>query len=178
MSAPSGAFYVIEIGGNDLRDALLAAVGGGNPAAILSAAVESLNDNILRLYAAGARDFLVWRAPDIGLTPAIASIPGGSAAAGQLTVLFNAGVDALLGQLGAALPGVRFLRLDAYAKLNTVVAKPQLFGLRNVSAAYITPNVPPFACKKPDQYLFWDGIHPTKAGHAILAEEAAQVLAP
>ena len=40
----------------------------------------------------------------------------------------------------------------------------------------LTPNEPPFACKKPDEFLFWDGIHPTKSGHAILAEEAARLL--
>jgi phospholipase/lecithinase/hemolysin len=31
-------------------------------------------------------------------------------------------------------------------------------------------------CEPASRYLFWDGIHPTRAGHAILAEEAARVL--
>jgi phospholipase/lecithinase/hemolysin len=173
--AASSSLYVIEMGGNDLRDALLAAVGGGDPAAILSAALFSISDSIMQLYVAGARDFLVWSAPDIGRTPAISAL-GGTLPAGQLTVLFNAGLDGLLAQLTPALPGVRFTRLDAYAKLNTIIAAPQLFGLRNVTSACITPSAPPFACKKADEFLFWDGIHPTKAGHGILAHEAAQVL--
>jgi outer membrane lipase/esterase len=38
------------------------------------------------------------------------------------------------------------------------------------------PNDPPFSCRHPERFLFWDGIHPTKAAHGILAEEAARVL--
>ena len=67
---------------------------------------------------------------------------------------------------------------DVYAKLNTIVANPQLFGLSNVTSACITPSTPPFSCKKPDEYLFWDGIQPTKAAHGVLAEEAARTLLP
>ena len=175
--APSSALYVIEMGGNDLRDALVVASGGGNPATIIGPALNSIAQNIQRLYIAGARDFLVWTAPDIGLTPAVSSIPGGSAAAGQLTAFFNAQLNGLIAQLQAALPGAHFTTLDVYSKLNTIVAQPQLFGLSDVTHACITPNVAPFACRKPDQFLFWDGIHPTRAAHAIIANEAAAALA-
>jgi len=173
--APADALYVIEMGGNDLRDALLVAAGGGDPTPILSGALISIGDNILRLYLSGARHFLVWSAPDIGRTPAISAL-GASVPAGQLTVAFNAGLDDTLGRVKVMFPDIQLMRLDAYAKLNTVVAQPQLFGLRNVTAACITPGTPPFACKKADEFLFWDGIHPTRAGHGILAHEAAHVV--
>jgi phospholipase/lecithinase/hemolysin len=40
----------------------------------------------------------------------------------------------------------------------------------------VTPNIPPFDCKTPDDYLFWDGIHPTRVVHGIFAQEAAALL--
>lgn len=179
-AAPSSALYVIEMGGNDLRDALVAGMVGGEPAAgaVIAAALESIRDNIVQLYVRGARNFLVWSAPDIGLTPAVSSVPNGPFFAGLLTAGFNDGLDQGLAQLTAGLPGIRFTRLDVYAKLNTIVAGPQLFGLRDVTRACITPGVAPFSCQAPDVFLFWDGIHPTRAAHAIIAQEAAYALSP
>jgi phospholipase/lecithinase/hemolysin len=74
------------------------------------------------------------------------------------------------------LPGIQFVRLDVFRKLHAVVDAPEDFGLTEVAAACITPNVRPFVCKNPDEHLFWDGIHPTRAAHAILAHDAAAVL--
>jgi phospholipase/lecithinase/hemolysin len=61
--------------------------------------------------------------------------------------------------------------------LTDIVASPTAFGLMNVTMACITPGVAPFVCRNPDSYLFWDGIHPTRAVHEILAEHAAELLA-
>ncbi|MGE5790164.1 MAG: SGNH/GDSL hydrolase family protein [Syntrophaceae bacterium] len=169
--APSDALYVVEFGSNDIRDAF------ENPA-VLTAALVSIRDNIILLHGKGARMFLVCNAPDIGLTPAILSLgPGASAAATALTIAFNAGLDGLTAAL-AGLPGIEMAKLDVYGLLHDIVAYPGSFDLTVVDTACVTPNVPPFKCKKPDEYLFWDGIHPTRAGHAIFAEGAASVLLP
>ena len=68
-------------------------------------------------------------------------------------------------------------RFDVYQAVNDLVADPEAHDLDVVNAACVTPNRPPFHCQKPEDYLFWDGIHPTKAGQAILAQEVADALA-
>ena len=177
--ASPDALYTIEMGGNDIRDALVAYPSGGS-GPILHDAIVSIAVNIQTLYAAGARTFLVWRAPDVGMTPAIRRLnvisPGAAYLASQLTQGFNAGLDGVVAQL-KGLPGIRIVKLDAFRLLNDLVAHPVDFGLTNVTTACVTPYVPPVTGERPDAYLFWDGIHPTKAVHAIIAAEAGSVLA-
>ena len=38
------------------------------------------------------------------------------------------------------------------------------FGLTNVTSACVSPEVAPFSCSQPDEFLFWDGIHPDERG--------------
>lgn len=177
--APSGALYVIEMGGNDIRDALEAFSQGQDGGAIIQEAVLSIAQSIAALHAAGAREFLVWSSPDVGQTPAVRmldlAMPGTAAFASLVTQIFNAELDSALAFV-SALPGIQMSRLDAFQLLHGIVMNPAAFGLANVTDACITPAVPPFTCQTPDEYLFWDGIHPTKAAHAIVAREAAAVL--
>lgn len=168
--APAGALYVIEMGGNDVRDAL--ALGGD--ATVIGAAIGSIAQHIQILHAAGARKFLVWNAPNIALTPAVRAVAAASpgipvlAAAEQLSLAFKLNLDGALAGL-SALPGIEIVRFDAFTEINNIVANPGVFGLTDATTACLQPNIPPFRCHRPDRHLFWDGIHPTRAAHAITA---------
>lgn len=179
MAAPD-ALYVIEIGGNDVRDALVEYASGRDGGPILRAANESIATSIQTLHGAGARTFLVWRTPNIGRTPALRALdqvnPGAAQLATLVTQAFNQGLDGIVAQL-EALPGIEIDRLDAYALIEKLVARPADFGLTNVTRACLTPTIAPFSCQTPDEFLFWDGIHPTRAVHAITAREAGHALA-
>jgi phospholipase/lecithinase/hemolysin len=169
----------IEIGGNDVRDALVAAAGGQSPAPYIQSALGSLAGSITRLYFHGARKFLVLNVPDIGKSPAVRMLdqvyPGIAEFAGVLASAYNDGLLGVVQALGA-LPGIDVRILDIHATLNDVVAHPGTHGFVNATAACITPNQPPFKCTKPDTYVFWDGIHPTRALHAIIAQQAIAVI--
>ena len=71
--ARSDALYVIEMGSNDIRDAIVAYQVGGSPAAqaVLAKALTAIAHNMQLLYGAGARHFLVWLPPNVALTPAL-----------------------------------------------------------------------------------------------------------
>jgi phospholipase/lecithinase/hemolysin len=180
-AAPGNALYVVEMGGNDLRDALLAFFAdptGATSGIIIADALTAIGGNIAALHAAGARKFLVWNAPNIGLTPAIAPLgPAVAGLANTLTQAFNAKLEAEVLVPLSGLPGIEIVRFDVYTKLNQIVASPAAFGLTTVNSACIRPAIAPFACANFDEYLFWDGIHPTKAAHAIFAQTAAATLA-
>ena len=175
--ASSQTIYVIEMGSNDIRDSVQIYASGGNGGPVLQAALGSIAANVQRLYGAGAREFLVWAAPNVALTPAIRSLgPAAGGLATSLTQAFNGGLAQVLAQLSLGLPGISVARLDAYQLLNHIVADPAAFELTDVTTPCVTPDDDPFSCQHADGFLFWDGIHPTRAGHAILAREAANVL--
>ena len=179
--APSDSLYVVAIGGNDIRAAMAAALAGQDPGAVIGAALASVAANIGRLHHAGARKFLVWNAPDLGRTPALRRLdalaaPGIAGLATALSAGYSQNLAGVLQGL-EALPGIEIVQFDAFALLADVQANPAKFGLRDATTACIQPHVPmfgfpsspPFRCALPDRHFFWDGIHPTRAGHAIIA---------
>lgn len=173
--ASSDALYVVEMGVNDIRDALVEANN-----TLITAALTAIDSTLRSLYAAGARKFLIVNAPNLRLLPAIQilniSHPGAAQTAELLTQSFNSALDSTI-KLIAELPKVEIARLDVFQKLNDLVANPEAFGLSEVKTPCITPNIPPFMCKRPDKFLFWDGIHPTRAVHTIFAQETVRALA-
>jgi phospholipase/lecithinase/hemolysin len=179
-TAPAHAIYVIWIGANDLDDAIGALQTdptGATSAAIVTAALTAVADNIQALWAAGARSFLVPNMPDFGLTPALQSLgPAAVQAGDELSTLYNAGLTQTLQQL-QALPGVHFTSVDIFRVLNSVAARPARFGLTDVQEPCLTFFVVQNAvCHDPEDHLFWDAIHPTTAGHAIIATAAERAL--
>jgi phospholipase/lecithinase/hemolysin len=90
---------------------------------------------------------------------------------------YNGGLAQLLNALPAVLPGIDIVQFDAFGTLEAVVSQPHRYGLQNVTEACIAPFTPlPSRCASPDRYFFWDGIHPTRAGHAIIAIEVGRAL--
>jgi len=171
--APSTALYVIAGGGNDARDALAVAAGSMNPFADIAAAArayaQATASLVDQLQAAGAQQIVVWDVPDIGLTPAVMNAGGGASFLG--TAVSRAMNRALARQLDGE-TGVSIF--DIFGLQNDIVADPAGFGLLNVTDACGAPS----AQCDPATALYWDGIHPTAAAHALIAQNVLVAAVP
>lgn len=168
----SRGLYTVWGGANDIFVAT--ALGAGAPAYLTQTAGE-LAAQVARLQAAGARTILVPNLPDIGATPfGVSQGPAGAAALTQLTVGYNRDLYA-----GLAARGLGVIALDTFALLTEVMANPSAYGFANVGvpACGATPSLlcTPADLVAPDAaqtFLFADGVHPTSAGHSVLADYA------
>jgi outer membrane lipase/esterase len=72
---------------------------------------------------------------------------------------------------------VKIKRLDVLSLLEALVASVGSSSFTDVKDSCLAPGVVKGAiCAHPDEYLFWDGIHPTAAGHDYLSEKAKDAL--
>jgi phospholipase/lecithinase/hemolysin len=183
-SASAETLYVLFIGGNDVRDALI--IGMGSPpgaVARVGEALSSISTNINALVAAGAHRFLILNSPNVGLVPALAGFPPQARDAGTcMSLYFNLGGSAPacppvpipgLADIAASLEdfGAEVTLVDVFAFTTGVATYPAAYGLTDVSGACVMPSQPPYTCDNPNDHLFWDGIHPTKVVHRLLATQ-------
>jgi phospholipase/lecithinase/hemolysin len=179
-------------------------------AAILAAAVSSIGIAVERLLVFGARRLLVANVPDLAMFPAVRAAarsrsdePATLAAAGAISSAFDERLTAELATIEARARGLAstqpaIVRFDLAAAVGDAADTIASLGgnttdpcfdsdaYRRSSAAErafhtgcapSTPGAPPaFA-----GFVFWDGIHPTGAAHAIVGAalvEHAQRLLP
>ena len=160
--ASPDALYVVAGGGNNARAALTAIGGGadiGTTIATASASFASDIGSIVdQLQAAGAKHIVVWDTPNLGTAPAV--VAGGAAALGSfLASSMNSALALrLTGEAGVS-------TFDIFGFGTTFAANPGAFGFANATDA--CGAVANADCSK---YIYWDGIHPTAAGHEAIAD--------
>ena len=162
-SAPADALFVIAGGGNNAR-AALAAISGGADAATTIAATSAqfaadIGEIVDSLQGRGASNLIVWDVPNVGRAPF--ALVDGALASALATTLARSMNEALALRL-AGENGVR--TFDVFGLLAEIDADPASYGLTNTTdAGGAVPGA------DLSTYLYWDGIHPTAAGHSLIA---------
>ena len=157
---PSNALYTIWGGANDLLDMV------NDP----KTAADNLYSNILTLSGEGAKFFLWLNLPQLGDVPVVkAQGPAAIAALNAASSAFNAEWTVDLSNLQSQ--GINVVGLNIGSLFSQIIADPTAFGLQNATGSAQGQAV------DPNKFLFWDGLHPTTAGHALVADFAFDNLA-
>lgn len=184
LRADPNALYVVFAGSNNLRDAIDSAAAMPSNATAIAAntvqqAVSDIHAMLNTLAGMGARNVLVPDAPNLGLVPEVLQ-KGTTASRFGTTVsqAFNQQLNAMLDTETA----LNTYRVDTFSLFNSVIANPAAYGLTDVRSSCYSGDalhsiLSGTVCSSPDTHLFWDGLHPTSVGHAILARAAFDLLA-
>jgi phospholipase/lecithinase/hemolysin len=139
--------------------------------AVIDNAVNNIATSIEILASKGATNFLVPNSPNLGLTPFFQVRPDkGIATAASFA--FNSTLTARLNSLQASLSNTDIIKFNTDELLSKVANNKADYGLANViDSCLVAPspsNTSGSLCSNPDEYLYWDGNHPTTAAHRIL----------
>lgn len=157
-------------GANDIFNAGLSPVAANNAAIAQTA-------NLSTLVGAGARTILVGNLPNLGATPQFSGSVITANAGLIATNTFNARLDQGVEQLAAANPQANIVQMDLRTAAEIIAANPAAFGFTNVTdRCYVGTGTGGTTCANPDQFSFWDGVHPTAAAHEFIAQYAAALL--
>jgi outer membrane lipase/esterase len=174
-SSASGALFTLDIGANDIGNALAAYAADPmfDLATFLTDAVANTVGAIDTLFADGMQNLLYFEVPDLSVVPAFKAA---GALGGELAMEFNQ--DVLAGIKPLEAEGLTVFDVPIFNAIDVLVNYPERYGFTNVTSACFSGSfdTPGIKCSNPDQYLFWDTEHPTAAANALVADLADAVL--
>jgi outer membrane lipase/esterase len=178
--ADPNALYTYWAGANDIFNYLQAAslgfISSTQAQTFTGASALTAVGEIGALQAAGANYIVVLNIPDIGKAPAFATSPSSTSVSG-LVVTYNETLNAGLASLDDGI-----IPVNAFGLVNEVMADPGTYGFSNVTSTAcniaVLPGNSSLFCSPAtyvsadanETFLFADGVHPTGAAHAMLAQ--------
>ncbi|NET28347.1 SGNH/GDSL hydrolase family protein [Okeania sp. SIO1I7] len=152
------ALYVVWAGANDYL--------GGSTQGVQSS-VGNLSVAVNKLASIGARNFMLPNLPDLGLTPFGQSLPPEQQQGlSLLSDGHNSGLAAA-SQILEQDPNINIISPDFRTIFDDVIVNPTDFGFTNVTDNFLASGA-----INPDDFLFFDDIHPTTNAHNFVADTA------
>ncbi len=178
----ANALYTVWAGSNDVLDIAHSTETPAQQAATVRQAVTNEVGFIDGLISHGARDLVVMNVPDLGKTPYETARPKSDADSTTLAKTYNAELGAALQQIVAS-GAASIDYVNTFGLLDLAVSDPAAYGLTNVTQPVWTGNltnshsgVLTATGTAQNGHLFFDDLHPTAAGHALLADAVTQGL--
>jgi len=156
------ALYVIWGGPNDFYELT-------NPAdasLFIARAVTNILFLVGDLESRGAQSILVPNMPDLGRTPEGIADPAASFFLTQVTMGFNSALFSAV-----ELSDAQYF--DTFSLVTDMANDPAKYGFTNVTGQCFNGVT---VCADPDQYLFWDNVHPTTAAHSFMGDAMANAV--
>lgn len=165
-------------GANNIFQGLPMAGASASPTAAIApvaqAAAQDVNFLVNSIAQAGAGTILVTNLPKLSLTPQFRTTPAAPLADYAVTT-FNTALLAGLNTTAAAQPGTNIIMVDLFKINDTLAANPGAFGVSNATQPCFN-QVTLSLCSNPGEYFYFDGVHPTARGHAVIAALANDYL--
>ncbi len=163
-------------GANNIFQGLPVAGASANPTAAIAPVAQSaaadINFIVNGIAQAGAGTVLVTNLPKLSITPQFRGTPAAPLADYAVTT-FNGALLTGLTATAAAQQGANIILMDLFKVGDVVAANPSAFGVSNVTQACFDGAS---LCSNPDDYFYFDGVHPTAKGHAVIAQLANDYL--
>lgn len=181
------ALYVIWVGANDYNEAFAnpATMGGLGLDELPDFVTDNIIDGLTQLSSLGAKEFLVANLPPIGEAPFADFLDNQtqqdiSTVLNRLSGAHNELLSVKLSAFSQSQPDTNIIPLDINSLFVDILANPGAFGLTNVTEPCLINFQPGFqfegVCDNPDEFLFWDDVHPTEAAYQLVSDLALATL--
>ena len=165
----------VWIGANDIFQGLPGAAASPNPAGAMATIAGTAATNagfVVNAAASGGGTVLVGNLPQLSTTPQFAGSPAAPLADFAVSQ-FNSALNAQLQAASAANPNANIILFDVNRVGSTIIQRASAFGLTNVTQPCFNGVT---VCSNPNQYFYFDGVHPTARGHQLIAALATDYL--
>ena len=169
----TGDLVTILAGANDIFNAFNQNPNLAIPAAEQAAAAQIRNVDALVDAPLGARTVVVANLPNLGVIPRFNGNAQTAQQGTDATNTFNDQFDAGVERIAVENPQANLVQADLRGALDVIIANPEAFGFLNVTDACVVGNE---NCGDINTFLFFDEVHPTAAGHALLAQFIDELL--
>jgi len=168
------ALYVVWAGPNDF----VSVTDPSQIPSVIQAAVTNLGTAIGTLASLGAANFLVPNMVNLGLTPRIQSLgPAAVAGAAAAAGFFNQGLAGALALIDQN-PALEVYEYNVFDYVQGVVADLAAYGFQSSGSYLLTCGANPSdpLCADPNNFLFFDDLHPTALAHQLIGKEFASAV--